>query len=296
MSLAARLALFASCCAGAAALHWQTLPVLWQRSDSDTTASHIVLVPLVAAGLLFMRRDVVFASVRTWWRGGLPLVAAGLAGVVSMFGRPLQPDQGLMLTLAALPLIVLWIGVFALIFGPSATRAATFPLAFLCFMAPFPALLLEPVNDFLKWGSAEVVEALFALTQTPYVREGYTFRLPFVAIEVADECSGIRSTIGLLLTTMIAAHLYLETSWKRALLLLVIVPITLLKNGIRIAVLCLLAIHVDPSYLQGQLHHEGGILFFVISWSLIAPLLIYLARSERGGGPRLPGDARAATA
>ena len=47
----------------------------------------------------------------------------------------------------------------------------------------------------------------------------------------------------------------------------------LLKNGGR---------HVDNSFITGKLHHEGGLVFFLIALAILAPILFYLHNSERG--------------
>ena len=88
---------------------------------------------------------------------------------------------------------------------------------------------------------------------------------PTVAIEIADECSGIRSSLALVMTVLLAGHMFLTSAWKKALLALAVIPLTIVKNGIRIVSLTLLAVHVNPSFLTGQLHHEGGIVFFVLA-------------------------------
>lgn len=300
MTLPLRIVAFAALALAACAANWSTIGVLWARSEADNTASHIVIMPLLSAGLIALNWRQILAAPRTWWQGGAPVLALGAAlAVLLPMVRPgsLQPNQDLALTLAAVPLIVLWTGAFLLLFGAQAARAAAFPLAMLWFTAPFPGVLLKPVNDVLKAGSSSVVAALFEVTGTPFVRDNhFSFRLPFISIEVADECSGIRSSIGLLLTSLLAGHQWLSTSWRRALLALAIVPVTIFKNGVRIATLSLLSIHVDPSYLTGQLHHEGGILFFVISLTLMAPVLFLLVRSERRGKTSRMSGARAATA
>jgi exosortase len=185
------------------------------------------------------------------------------------------------LTLLIAPLVVLWTGGFVLFYGATAARDGLFPLLFLFLMVPFPPVLLQTANNFLKDGSTETVAALFALTGTPNIRDDYVFSLPYFAIEVADACSGIRSSIGLLITSFLAGHLFLEDCSKKTILALVVLPITILKNAVRIVTLALLAIHVDRSYIDGQLHHEGGIVFFLLSLGLLAPILVLLARSER---------------
>jgi exosortase len=148
-------------------------------------------------------------------------------------------------------------------------------------MLPIPPVVLNAIVSFLKVGSTYAVDALFALTATTYHRDGFVFTLPSVTIEIADECSGIRSSIALLLTSLLAGHLYLRAGWSRALLVAAVLPIAILKNGIRIATLTLLSIYVNPSFLAGRLHTDGGVVFFLISLAILAPVLIALRRAER---------------
>ena len=63
----------------------------------------------------------------------------------------------------------------------------------------------------------------------------------------------------------------------------------IIKNGIRIAVLTILAIRVDPSFLFGRLHRDGGVVFFLIGLALLVPILWLLASSE---GRELRRDGR----
>jgi exosortase len=172
--------------------------------------------------------------------------------------------------------VVLAIGGFLLVYGPAAFRAALFPLLFLAFMIPIPGAVLDGTVWLLRTGSTHAVSGLFELTGTPYYREGFVFSLPSVVIEIAEECSGIRSSIALVLTALLAGDLYLDRGWKKAVLVMATLPLTILKNGIRIATLTLLSIHVDPSFLTGQLHHDGGIVFFLMTLALLAPVLAWL--------------------
>ena len=126
-----------------------------------------------------------------------------------------------------------------------------------------------------------MVGALFTVTSTPHHREAFVFSLPTLAIEIADECSGIRSSIALILTTLLVADQFLKTTTWRLALVAAALPFAILKNGIRIATLTLLSLHVDPSFLTGQLHHEGGMVFFVLTLALMTPLLFALQRAER---------------
>jgi exosortase len=255
------------------------LAALYRHSMSDETASHLVLMPVLSIGLMLLNRQKLFEAVTTSVIPGLVVAGAGISVLGLSLGQPLTEKSSLVPAVAGI--IALWTGGFVLFFGARAARAAVMPLAFLAMTIPIPDPLLQAAVEVLKRGSTEMVSWLFLATGTPYIREEFTFTLPSVSIFVADACSGIRSTIGLVITSLLAAHLFLCTSWKKAVLVFMVLPITLLKNAVRIVTLSLLAIHLDMSFLTGGLHHDGGIMFFLIALAMLAPVLTLLVRSER---------------
>jgi exosortase len=278
MTLSTRAACFAvtsvvACLAAVAALQ-----SLFELSRASETASHVVLVPFVSMVLIYQNRETIFARLESDRGFGLVLLAAGAVMIAT--GQLVRPgaDQGLRLAVAGV--VTAWVAAFLLFFGRSAGRAALFPLLFLAFTIPFPQAAIDAAVYYLKSGSTEVVAALFALTGIPHLREGFVFTLPKFVIEIADECSGIRSSIALLMTSLLAGYVFLTSGWARALLVLAIFPVAILKNGIRITSLTLLASYVNPDFLVGRLHNDGGIVFFVMSLALLAPVLGLLRKSE----------------
>jgi exosortase len=154
-------------------------------------------------------------------------------------------------------------------------------MLFLAFMVPLPTVVEYWAIRVLQLGSAEFVAVLFSLTGVPVLREGTVFQLPGIAIEVAPQCSGIRSSMALVITCVLAGHMFLTTTWKKIVLVLAVIPITMFKNGIRIVTLTLLGVYVDRGFLTSSLHTDGGILFFIIALCLMAPILFVLRKSER---------------
>jgi exosortase len=286
-----RCALFALALAGIAIGNWGTVRALFEHSQRDNTASHIVLIPFVSFFLIWLQRRHIFEKLTWSWSAGAVVCGFGVLLHAWSGTAPAVPSTAV--TLRGFAIVLYTVAAFVSCFGVAAARSALFPLAFLVLVTPFPPLVLQEASDFLKNGSTETVQLLFDATGTPHVRYGYVFQLPYVAIEVADACSGIRSSIGLMITSLLAGHLFLRRAWSRVALVAVVIPITIFKNAVRIVTLTLLSIHVDRSFLTGQLHHEGGIVFFVISLALLAPVLIVLARSERQANttPRHAGDA-----
>lgn len=280
MKLSRRTLVFVAYSVCLVAGNLSVLRALVSLARLDQTASHIVLIPLVTLVLIFQRRDSIFASLGSAPVPGIGVIVVGLG--ILLAGRLSQSSgsYGGALSVMAAGLVVAWVGGFLLCYGSNAFRAALFPLLFLGFTVPVPSVLLEPMILFLKTGSREAVSGLFMLTGTPYHREGFVYSLPKFAIEIADECSGIRSSIALMLTGLMVGHMFLRTWWKKALLVAIILPVAMLKNGVRIVSLSLLASYVDPGFLTGQLHHDGGIVFFLLSLVLLAPLFILLFSSE----------------
>jgi len=243
--------------------------------------SHILLIPFVSAYFLFEQRTKILQGAK-YCLSGLAVVAGGLV----VYGVALWQDAWLgqndFASLAAAGSLIFWWGGFLLAFGPEAFKTARFPLLFLLFAVPVPQFLLEGFIRILQIGSTEVTEWLFQLTGTAYVRNGFVYQLPGISIEVAKECSGIRSSIALIITGVLAGHLFLNTGRRKFILLLTVVPFTIFKNGVRIVTLSLLAIYVDPKFITDSwLHHAGGFVFYLPALGMLAGVLWWLRRSER---------------
>ena len=276
-----RVVVFGLCLAGIVLIGYPILTQLGQFALSDESASHILLIPLVTAALIYQRRERIFAAVKPNYSLGVPLLCAGATLLIAARFGPLA-EATAFLTLSAAALVILAIGAFVIAFGRSAAGAAAFPLLFLAAAIPIPDQLLSVAIDLLKRGSTEAVAVLFRATATPFHREGFVFNLPNLAIEVADECSGIRSSIALTLTSLLGGYTFLRSPITRSALLLAVLPLTVVKNAIRIVALSLLTIHVDPTFITGRLHHDGGVVFFLMALVLMAPWLMFLRRLEKG--------------
>ena len=274
-----RLSLFGGWILLSSLLFAKPLITLIQMSYLSGEASYLILIPFIGAWILFVDRRKIFLDLsydRTLGVGLLSCaVCVGL--VASLVGGG---SSNLRLSSFILALVMVWMSGFLLLFGKAASKAASFPLLFLLLMVPLPQSLLNRTIYVLQTGSAWITGAFFDLFGVPALREGFVFHLPGVNIEVTQECSGIRSSMVLLILALIVAHFYLVTFWKKGLFVIFGLFIMILKNGIRIATLTLLAMYVDPSFLTGRLHHQGGIVFFLVGLVLLLPVLWLLQRGE----------------
>lgn len=243
--------------------------------------AHMMLVPFVSAYFLFLKKREIGLQADHSFKAGIILSLIGILLFWLGETNGLGLSQSSHLSLAVLSTLIFWVGGVVLIYGVRAFEIAAFPLLFLLLMVPIPVKALETVIYLLTWGSAEAAYGLFKLTGVSVLREGFSFHLPTLTIEVAEQCSGINSSIALFVSSIVAAQLFLRTGWKKVVLVLSIFPITIIKNGMRIVTLSLLGAYVDPRILSSDLHRKGGIPFFIIALAMLAPILWYLRRSEK---------------
>jgi len=276
-----RHGVFAGLVAISIVLFWKTIAALASYSLHQDSSSHIVLIPFISAYLLVSERKRIFVKNQP---------AIGLGILVALVGLALYwaaahfwsaaTDGNPALSAATFSLVVTWVGLFVLSYGLVATRAAVFPLLFLLLMIPLPDRVLDKTIYLLQQGSTEIAYLLFKIAGVPVLRQGFVLTVPGFSIEVATECSGIRSSMALFITCLLAAHLFLRTSWKKVVLMLLSFPLALVKNGVRIATLTLLSMYVNPSFLSGSLHRDGGFAFFLLALAMILPVFLAFERSD----------------
>ncbi|MGH9445791.1 MAG: exosortase/archaeosortase family protein [Terriglobia bacterium] len=264
-----------------------SLLALAKLSYNNDAYSHIVLIPLVSAFLVYLERRKIFARVEYCLGGGVVAVIAGIGGFYAGREHFVSPGKIGHLAVMALSLVFVWIGGFVCCYGTRALKAAIFPALFLLLMVPIPGLLLNKIIFALQTGSAETTYALFRLVRVPVLKQGFVFSLPGVSIRIARECSGIRSSVALLIVSLLAGHFFLRSGWRKLSFSLMIVPVTVIKNAIRIATLALLSAYVNRGFMTGHLHHQGGIPFSMIAIAMLVPLLWWLQKSESRTRTRL---------
>jgi exosortase len=264
-------------------LFYGPMRLLVKSSLHNELYSHIILVPLVSIYLIYTGRREIFQNNGISIIPGSILIVAGVALYFVGKGHGSELDQNDFLSVMTFAAVLCWIGGFILFYGLESSRLALFPLLFLFFMVPVPGFLMERVILLLQICSTEVSYGIFKLTGVPIFREGFTFHLPGLSVEVAKQCGGIRSSLVLFIVSILAGHLFLN-SWKRKVILsLWVLPITIVKNAIRIVTLTLLGVYVDPRILDSIAHKRGGIPFFIVALSLLGVVLWYLRRSESKG-------------
>ena len=245
--------------------------------------SHIVLIPFVSAYLLYIRRDQLPRRYVADLPLGIVLLAGGLGILLFTYwlnfaGR--APADNYYLVLLTLSFLCCLAAGGFFFFGRDWMRAAAFPVAYLIFMVPMPDAMADALESASKYASAEAANLFFHLGGTPFLRTGLIFQLPNITIEVAQECSGIRSSWVLFITSVLAANLFLKSSWRRLVLVALVIPLAILRNGFRIFVIGLLCVNAGPQMINSVIHRRGGPVFFVLSLIPFLLLLWWLRKGE----------------
>lgn len=265
----------------------QPLAQLGGHALRNDLHSHILLVPLIVGYLLYAPVRPHPAAYRTSMAGALVLGAAGVAAISAAVAwrETLSVNDGLALTSLAYVSLVAAAG-FAFM-GLPWMRAAAFPLAFMIFLVPMPDRVVYWLENASVLASADAAGLFFSVSGTPVFRDGTVFALPGIALEVARECSGIRSSWVLFITSVLASGLFLKRPWHRMILVAFVIPLAVIRNGFRILTIGLLSVHVGPHMIDSPIHRQGGPIFFAMSLVPLFLLLWWLRHREQRG--RLTG-------
>lgn len=260
---------------------WRPLILSFTLAVRDDQYTHILLILPISITLICLEWKPSGSTLQSGARLGYILLgtAMALTVVVRLQIFALPPDEQLAMKMLAL--VTWWVASFLVSFGFPAFRRALFPLCFLLWMVPIPGLLLNPIVRVLQEGSVESARLLFVICGVPVAQDRTLLTIPGLTIEVARECSSIRSSLMLVVTTMVLAQMCLHSTWRKALVIAVAIPLSVVKNGLRIFVLAMLTTRVDRSFITGRLHHQGGIIYFLIAIAVIALLIWVARRSEK---------------
>jgi exosortase C (VPDSG-CTERM-specific) len=248
--------------------------------------SHIILIPFISAYLIWIKRAEFVPGSAPARKIAAALLGLGLVFLTSYWiailnGIAFAPEDALALQI--LSFVLLLVGLCSWFLDRTTLRAISFPLGFLVFMVPFPLFVTLGIETFLQHASAAAANVFFSLAGTTVFHHDLIFQLPGITLQVAPECSGIRSSLALFITSLIAGHLFLRTPWKCAVLTFAVIPLAILRNGFRIFTLGELCVRISPDMIDSPIHHRGGPVFFALSLIPLFFLLRTFYKSDHRG-------------
>lgn len=256
---------------------WQPLFRTFALALHADEYTHLLLIVPISVALIFSERMRLKATLEPGIGFGVGFLA--IAIVTAGYSRRAAVSET-QLSVSMLAIVLWWIGSFVFCFGARAARLFLFPLCFLLWMVPIPPPILNRIVAFWQQGSAISASVLFSAFGVPVTQDGIVISIPGLTLEVAQECSSLRSSLMLIVTSMVLAHLFLRSFWRKSALIFMAIPLSIAKNGLRIFVIAMLGTRVDPGFLHGNLHRHGGIVFFLIALMGVFLLLWLLTRGQ----------------
>ena len=252
-------------------LYASVVPALVADWENDPDYSHGFLIPILSVYFLWEKRHTFLALPRQPSVMGLCTLLGGLALL-------LVGHVGAELFLMRASIVVVLFGLTLYLGGWQYLRRMTFPLGFLLFMIPWPALILNMLTFPLQLLAARLSTASLQLIDLPVYREGNVIFLPHTTLEVVEACSGIRSLVSLLALAVVFAYVTQHHLWKIVLLVLSAIPIAIVTNAFRIWGTGMLAHFYGTQAAEGFYHSFTGWLVFVIAFLLLIAEGLILSR------------------
>lgn len=266
-------------------------PVKLILSDSriDLYYTHIPIIPLISGFLMLRNRKKYFSDQTT---SPLPGIAITVVSVILyiLATRSLSKTE-YSIGMAIFSVILIFAGMLITLYGLKSFKKALFPIAFLLFAVPVPESLMDKVAIEIARASVHITDLLFNLIGIPFVRQGIEIYLPGYILVVGPECAGWRSSIALLILSLLAGHFFLKKFGHKLLLVALAIPMIIIKNGMRIVVLYLIAYFIDEKFMEpGFIHRSVGYGMFVVILILMGLILWSLEKKEARESKNKPMD------
>jgi exosortase len=265
------------------------------------------LAPVLLAGLafLFLFFTPVVTLLRDWWND--PEAQHGLLlGPLAIFlawrkglGKELspQPALGTVLLVAAVLLryasalaaemftlrVSLLAALVALVvfrWGMKQALRWWLPFALLLLSIPLPQVLLSSLAFPLQLRASRLGAFLLEVRNVPILLDGNLIHLPGQTLFVTEACSGLRSLTALVSLGVLLAALWLRSPFTRIALLILVLPIAMLVNGIRVFLTGYLVFYVDPAMGEGFMHMSEGWGLFVVALLITGTVTWFLSLTE----------------
>jgi len=232
---------------------------------TDPDYSQGFLVPLFAAYVVWCKRS-------QWQRAEDNPNNFGLIVIIGGIFLLFLGTLGAELFTTRCSLLVVMAGLILFLRGSKKLLVMAFPLGFLLFMIPIPAIIYNQVTLPLQLLASRLASSWLEVIGIPVLRDGNILTMSNYSLEVVEACSGIRSLMALISLSVAYCYFAEERNWVRFLLALATVPIAIVTNAIRIVIAGMFAHRFGPTFAEGIFHQASGWLIFIAALLLLLGL------------------------
>ena len=241
----------------------------WHGGDNDYC---MLVIPIFIYLLWEKRSSFRFGDFSWSWQGVVITLFSSLLIVAG--------ELGSVETLTYLGLWAAIVGLMGLLYG-GRVRRLIFPIIVLIFIIPLPPYINRILTFHLKMYSSSLSVMLLRLFNVSVVQDGNIIDLGISKLQVADACSGLRYFMPMLLMSLMIGHLTVKKIWQKCVLILLVVPMSVVINGIRIFVAGILTVNGHEEMATNFFHDFSGWLGFMILAGLLVLFASLLKKTDR---------------
>jgi exosortase D (VPLPA-CTERM-specific) len=246
--------------------------------DSVQEFSYGYLIPVVVLFLLWQKSDVL---TRMEFEGSwLGVVVIGLGAALYAVGQLSTIN-----VIAQYAFLVVLYGIVLAFMGLRGFKIISMPLLILVFMIPLPQFFFAQLSSQFQLVSSEIGVAVIRLFGISVFLEGNVIDLGTYKLQVVEACSGLRYLFPLMVFGFILAYFFKASWWKRAVIFLSTIPITILMNSFRIGVIGVTVNYWGEKMAEGFLHDFEGWVIFMTSTAVLAFEIWIFARLSKDKRP-----------
>jgi len=257
-------------------LFWDSLAYMVAVWETKEEYSHGYLIPVISLFLIWQKRDALQRlSLQGSWLG-LLIVLFGL-------GMFLLGELSTLYVVVQYSFLLTLFGIVIALLGWKGFKIIWAALVFLIFMVPLPNFILNNLSNQLQLISSQLGVALIRACDISVYLEGNVIDLGTYKLQVAEACSGLNYLFPLMSLGFLCAYLFKDAFWKRVVLFLSSIPITILMNSFRVGIIGVLVEYWGSSMAEGFLHDfEGWVIFMACTALMLGEMWLLSRIGGRG--------------
>ena len=225
------------------------------RVLSEERYSHAPLVFCMALYLIWIKRFEIKNHNQGAWIGVIIAVVAGIALIIG--------ELSAIWTIVQYGILIMCFGLAWTMIGKQ-IRKILIPFMHLFLVIPLPYMLDVMLSGKMQLVSSNLGVAFTRLLGLSVFQEGNVIDLGIYKLQVVEACSGLNYMYPLMTIGLMMGYMYKAPFYARASIFLSSVPISIVMNSMRIAMVAILVNHFGIKAAEGFMHYfEGWVIFLI---------------------------------
>ena len=249
-------------------VYYDSLSYMVEMWDKREEYGHGYIIPAITAFLIWQKKDLLENIEFTGsWTGALIL----LIGVILFYMGELSSIY----TLIQYGFFVALVGIVFSLTGYKAYKVIAIPILILVFMIPLPNFFLNNLSSQLQLVSSQLGVFIIRLFDISVYLEGNVIDLGVYKLQVVEACSGLNYLFPLMTLAFISAYFFTGAMWKKSIIFISSIPITIFMNSLRIGMIGVTVEYWGIEMADGVLHDfEGWAVFMSCIVILVAEMWV----------------------